>query len=275
LYNRADDCQQFCLSCQVINFAPVRENKNIEMNAFGWNLICCATIFFRLFHSGKRRQTSDFRSRFRFLILQFPHPWISNRNRISRPQNRRFLQGKWRLKCHWLKIDRKKTFTFTNDAESDLKWAWKPEKCCEKFTTKAKLVFCLVFTLNSSWFNPHKRIIVVDSLFTDSNKSNHHFSLSFSVANNGTNGEKINTQSIYRILLGEWCRHVVVVVTNPCNSFLNCNKLNMGCLQSVRGRKASKQTAAALNGRLWFDWVSCEMPKRFIFDVSKRFWCET
>lgn len=53
-------------------------------------------------------------------------------------------------------------------------------------------------------------------------------------------GEESTAQSIYRILCCEWymaSKGIVVAVTNPRNSFLNCNELNMD--ETARGEAAS------------------------------------
>lgn len=107
----------------------------------------------------------------------FPHPWFTvEREQLS--TSKRKDEDLFRANGDWstihLRLIEKRDFY---QRCIDPKWAGREWGASKQW----KLVSCLFYALKvGSWFNPHKRIIVVDSLFTDSNKSNHHFSLSFS-----------------------------------------------------------------------------------------------
>lgn len=135
--------------------------------------------------TGKQRRTSDFRSR-RFSF--YPHPWSFDRREKRSLDLKKITEDFFRVNGDWSAIQwrliEKKTMqnVISPLIRNRLEEEKRRKKLLKIIGNNIKLVFCLFssFTLPnaSSWFNPHKRIIVVDSLFTDSNKSNHHFSLS-------------------------------------------------------------------------------------------------
>lgn len=135
-------------------------------------------LVFLFYFTGKRRQTSDFDS-----VFLLPHPWISKRRISSALMATRVP----------LAEDRRLFFPSMHNNQSSL------IRKAVKNSVTMETRFWVSLTFNaSSWFNPHKRIIVVDSLFTDSNKSNHHFSRSFSPrkANNDTKEERKSTHTV-------------------------------------------------------------------------------